>query len=219
MSDKKDLVVNSLEYYDKNTEKYSKLFSKVKYLSVKKTNNDIDKDTVTFYDSNMHELFHSKYEFLGTYDNDSKVWLWAWAQPLAQKKSNEKGREILNYGLNIDARSNPDRIFLKTKLITSRIRLPDPIQLDTHIAICSYISKSIVVFNYYEYKSHSYEEYYADFHDAEATLLESKDGKKEIVKAMSYNGPIPEKDVFTLYCLILLDYNGHEFTEDYKISG
>ena len=41
-------------------------------------------------------------------------------------------------------------MIVKTELITSKFEISDPIQIDMHLAIVSYLSKSPLIFNYIE---------------------------------------------------------------------
>lgn len=135
----RNLIINSLEYYDKNVEKYHTLSNNIKYYSLKYSENDLEHSQIIFYDKNKEELFRSRYEIIGIYNNYSNTWTWAWSIPFLEKNSVYTSRKILNYGLDIIP--STDTQFLKTELITSRFRVSHPTQLDLHVSIASYLSK------------------------------------------------------------------------------
>lgn len=146
----KELIKTALSYFDINNEKYSSLYDKFKYFTIVKSNNDIDHGVIKFYDKNSDMVFQSKYEILGFYDNQSHLWIWGWAIPTLYKNEVYLSRKILNYGLDLSL--NED-IFLKSELITSRIIISDPIQLNIHASIAAYISKTPMVYQLIREKS------------------------------------------------------------------
>ncbi|ARF09777.1 hypothetical protein Indivirus_3_26 [Indivirus ILV1] len=133
----KDLVINALRYYDKNNEKYSNFFRKVKYISFKIAEKDLDYSIVTFYDKNKKEILKSRYEFISIYNPSVGVWIWGWANPDRRKNEISLIKKVLTYGIGLDRES----FFLKSELITSRFKITNDLQLDMHLAIASYISK------------------------------------------------------------------------------
>jgi len=132
----KDTIVNSLEHFDRNFEKNKKLFTHVKYYKIVPNENDLEHNVIYFYNSDKEEIYKSRYEVLGLYNNDVKIWAWAWSLPYLTKNNSYISRKILNYGLNI----SPDEL-IKAELITSRFRISSLIQLDIYVALASYISK------------------------------------------------------------------------------
>lgn len=147
MSSTTDIILNSLEYYDNNNEKYNKLLSKVKYYSLENKYGDMEHHEITFYDKNKKVIFKSDYELIGLYNNFSNTWAWAWSLPWAKKNETYLSRKILYYGLDIIPEVNTQ--FLKSELITSRFRISNLIQLDIHIAIASYLSKIPLTYGLY----------------------------------------------------------------------
>ena len=133
----RDLIINSLRYYDKNKESYTKLFNKAKYYSYTISENDLEHNIITFYDKNKKEIFKSRYEFIGIYNPSVSIWIWGWAIPNLMKNQINLIKKVLNYGINLDR----DSVFLKSELITSRFKIMNELQLDIHLAIASYISK------------------------------------------------------------------------------
>jgi len=180
-----DIILNSLNYYDKKREKYNKILSKIKYVSFKKTDSDMKHNTIIFYDKNKKQLFQSRYELVGAYNNYSNTWIWAWSMPQISKNLQYTSRKILNYGLDIIDDYDNNNIFLKTELITSRFRISDPVQLDIHLSIAAYIAKIPIIFNLYYSPKRILEQFYEGF-------TKIKKPKKN--------------DLFTKYSIFILDY-------------
>jgi hypothetical protein len=66
-----NLVLNSFEYYDKNNQKIKDKFTYVKYISLEMINNDLEHNKIIFYDKDLKELFKSRFERIGIYENKS----------------------------------------------------------------------------------------------------------------------------------------------------
>lgn len=146
----KELIKTALAYYDTNNEKYTGLYEKFKYFMLEQSNNDTEHSIIKFYDKDDKIIFQSKYEILGFYDNSSHLWVWGWAIPTLPKNQVYLSRKILNYGLDLSL--NEDK-FLKSELITSRFIISDPIQLNIHTSIASYLSKTPMIFQLTREKS------------------------------------------------------------------
>jgi len=139
------IVTDSLEYFDVNTEKYNDSLRKLRYIKFINATSDLDHNIIIMYDEDKNEILKSRYEIVGIYSSDTKTWAWGWAVPNFKKNSTNIVRKIMNYGAELD----PSNKFLKTELITSRFRISDPIQLDIHVAIASYLSKKPLIYKYY----------------------------------------------------------------------
>ena len=179
MNEHTNLVVNALEYYDMNNEKYSHLYKNTAYYSLVYTNIDMGKNTILLYDNDKNLLIKSAYEIIGLYSNTTSVWAWAWAIPYFYKNSTYISKKIINYGIDLD----PDQITLKTELITSRFRISNPTQIDIHVAVTSYLSKNPVVFSF---------------------LLDEEESHKHYSGFIKINNNSNEKGI--IYYLFLLDY-------------
>lgn len=142
-----DLVSSSLEYYDTNQEKYLEKFSNVYYVSFTKSNNENEHDVMNFYDKDKNLLYKSRYEILGLYVSKGSIWTWAWSIPTYKKNKTHISRRLLHYGTELEYNIN---VFLKSELITSRYKITNPIQLDIHSAIASYLSKQPLVYKFYD---------------------------------------------------------------------
>lgn len=143
MSISHTIIKTALEHYDKNIDNNEHLFKDVEYYKfLPGDNNDVTKRSISLYDKDEKEILTAEYEVIGFYFNLERLWVWGWAIPRLHKNTIKTSRKILNYGLDIDYEKNP---FLKTKLITSRFKITNKVQLDIHLAIASYIAKNEVV--------------------------------------------------------------------------
>lgn len=140
-----NIIPQSLEYYDRNMQSNKDLLDKITYINIIKSTesgyNNINQ--IEFYDKDKELIKKSKYEILGLFDSNSKIWTWAWALPLVSKISSNTAKKIFNYGYDLE-----NNVLLKTELITSRFKISNPIQLDMHVAIGSYLSKNEFIFSY-----------------------------------------------------------------------
>ena len=141
---KNNIIIDALRYHDFNSEKYDKFYKKVHYVTFKYTDNDLEHNTILFHDKNDNIIFESRYEIIGVYDTIGKAWTWAWATPRLTKNKIQLIKKVLNYGIDLD----PQQIFLKTELVTSRFRISNDIQLDIHTALASYLSKQPLTYKY-----------------------------------------------------------------------
>ena len=134
------IIQNSLEYFDKNNEKYKNILKKAHNVKIVSSINDIEHSKIYIYDKNNNEIISSRYEIIGFYAPQYKMWNWAWAMPWLSKNSTYISRKILNYAFDIL------NINLKIELTTSRFRINNPIQLEIYSAIPSYLSKNPFIF-------------------------------------------------------------------------
>lgn len=137
-----DIIQTAFSYYDKNSEKYEMKFIHVQYVDFKKTDKDTDRNIINMYDKDNKLLFSYKYELIGVFYGISNTWSWGWSLPRFTKNTVYTSRKILEYGLDLDN----DNVFLKTELVTSRFKISNPIQLDLHLAIASYLSKIPIIY-------------------------------------------------------------------------
>ena len=106
-------------------------------------------------------------------------------------------RNILNYGLNLDPIT--ENTFLKTELITSRFRINDPVQLDVHIAISSYLSKVPFIFKHIIHEKDPFE--YLSYSVDERLLLQD-------TKLFEYNEILLQTDEdYRIDYIFILDHN------------
>lgn len=176
------IISNALQYFDKNNEKYKHLFTDVKYLIFEASDKDMTHPKIYLLDKNRKNLFESRYEIIGIYSNKYNIWNWAWSIPWLPKSSTYISRKILDYGFNLTY----TKIFLKAELITSRFSITDPIQLELHTALSSYLSKNPVVYK---------------------VVLPDKDSFSEDAAVVMDDDDIAKEESSQIYYLFLLDYN------------
>lgn len=137
------IIMNSLTTFDKQNKKY-KLF-------IKDENINIDRDNLKIKFNKLNKEF--TYQTLGVFDKNSNVWLWGWMYPEFSSDEIILVKNLLNYGLkqnndNKEKQIFSDTSFLKTQLTNSRFLIKKKFQLDTHLAICSYLLKDKIKFIY-----------------------------------------------------------------------
>ena len=73
------ILLDSLEYFDKNTEKYKNFRKKIKYIKCKRENDGYL--YIYLYDKDKNLIHNSKFTIISScYDNE--IWNWAWNMPL-----------------------------------------------------------------------------------------------------------------------------------------
>ena len=137
----KELIINALNYYDKNYEQTKNIFKNVKYYSFIISKSDLEHSRIIFYDTNKKKLFESRYEVISVFLPKVDIWIWGWATPRILKNQSGLIKKVLNYGLDLDKNYTS----LKLLLTTSRLKVDNMVQLDINTAIASYISKSKTV--------------------------------------------------------------------------
>lgn len=166
-------IKNALEYYDRNSEKLRKKFNNVHNYEVILNSRDSEHSVIYFYDKNKKKLFTSRFEIIGTYIETLKVWAWAWTLPTINKNAAYMSRKLLMYGLDLDYQSDGKN--LKTELITSRFHIKNKIQIDLHLAIAAYLTKTPFIYSInqdtstYDTETQSFGQHYFIF------LLDIKD--------------------------------------------
>jgi hypothetical protein len=146
MSKSINIFSKALEYYDINKEKYIEFNNKINFIKFKKGKNDYDHNIIEFYDVEKKKIHSSRYEILGSFNNSSRNWIWAWSDTRLNPNTIFLSKKILNYGLDLE--SNSDNMFIKNELITGEFIINNNLQLDLHVSIASYLSKKPFIFYY-----------------------------------------------------------------------
>lgn len=143
-----NIITNSIEYFDKNNEKYQNLKDKIKYISIGTIVDGVKKKKITFYDKNKIELFSSRFEIISKYYKNHNIWIWGWGVPNLDNFNTNIIKKLWNYGVSLGFKNdNLHQLFLKNELITSRFKIDDETQLDIHLALSTYLTK--IPFYYY----------------------------------------------------------------------
>lgn len=142
--DTKYIISKSLQDYDSNSDLIRYLQKHTRLETIEKKI-DTERDVWIFYDRDTNDiLFETEVEVLGIYHKKVGVWIWAWSVPNYSIIKINLSKELLLYALSLGFESS----YLKTLLITSRGSIVDPIQLDIHIALASYIIKNPYIYPY-----------------------------------------------------------------------
>jgi len=148
-----NLIKNAFKYYDKNKEKYHKFISKVKYIIRVSVDNDIEPNIIKFYDKNKKKIFESRYQIIGKYDDNMRMWSWGWHVPIYNKNETKMSTKILQYGLDLSTdlykKDSAKNQFLKMILTKSQTFIVNELQLDVHLALASYLAKIPLIFPIY----------------------------------------------------------------------
>ncbi len=152
-------IKKALQHYD-NQNLLNKDFFDVSDSDVKFS---LESNTITFILGDKEKTFD--FEMLGYFDNQSNIWIWAWLLTNLNSEQTKLSRELLNYGLKLEPTSNSiEHFFIKSLLVNSRLSVEEDVQLDTNLAICSYIIKNKIKFIYprkrYIDKSNNYVTFY-----------------------------------------------------------
>ena len=139
MHNRVNTILSALDFFDKSKEKYLSLMSKVKFYSITKSTNDVDKNYITLYDSANLKLFSSRFELMARYEPQTNIWCWAWNLPFEYKNITSKSRELLNYGFDLDPHVEDTQ--LRNILTSGRFVISDDIELDMYTALASYLTK------------------------------------------------------------------------------
>ena len=102
---------------------------------------------ITFIYNDKEKTFDC--EILGYFDNQNNIWVWGWL--LSELNSDQilLSRELLNYGLKLEPSSNSiEHFYIKSLLVNSRVKIEEAVQLETNLAICSYLTKKKISFIY-----------------------------------------------------------------------
>jgi|LauGreDrversion4_2_1035121.scaffolds.fasta_scaffold246768_3 hypothetical protein len=136
-------IKKALQHYD-NQNLSNKDFLNVPDSNIKFS---LESNTITFIVDDKEKTFD--FEMLGYFDNQSNIWIWAWLLTNLNSEQTKLSRELLNYGLKLEPTSNSiEHFFIKSLLVNSRLSVEEDVQLDTNLAICSYIIKNKIIFIY-----------------------------------------------------------------------
>lgn len=144
-----DIIKNALEYYDKEKEKNIEFIDKISKIKIL-----LDKKNpyLKIFDHNNNYIYKCKFNKISSYYVKHKILLWEWGYLANPKISYDFSRKILNYGLDLDD-IQKENVILKNELINTRIYIDNIMQFDIHLALISYILKSIFIIPFIQYKN------------------------------------------------------------------
>lgn len=184
------LVENAMINHDKNKIKYNKFLSSIDSYYFMNTTNDLEHNKITFTDYDGNEIFTSRYEILGTYNNYIKTFIWAWAINTYHKNTTAISKKILNYGFNLLI--SDDGYFFRNSLINSKLYFSNNVHLDFHIGLSSYLSKQPLIFENYYYPTND-----------NVTVVREDDTVKNVRKRLLNQ----KSDIYYVSYIMLLDYD------------
>jgi len=137
-----DLIKKSLKYYDQQN------IDNEKYINNKQISFDKDAFEIKIID-NKKVILKKKYQILGIFDQQTKIWIWAWLLPNLSKDETTLSRQLLDYGLKLDPGTNNIlHSYIKSQLVNARFLIEDNIELDINLAIAAYLLKNNYSFIY-----------------------------------------------------------------------
>jgi len=154
------ILLDSLEYFDKNTEKYENFRQQIKYIKCTRENDGFL--YIYLYDKDKNLLHDSKFTIISScYDNE--IWNWAWNMPLIIFKKNDISiiKKILlwtldytNYSVFEDINDDQiekkknffDTLSIKSFFTTSKFIINHPFEIEFCLSVVSYLSKIKFIF-------------------------------------------------------------------------
>jgi hypothetical protein len=141
-----EFIKQRLNYLDESNNKFKHLIK----ISPENVDQYNDTQTIIFKEKDIF-LYEGKSTTLGTFDLNTKIWLWAWVSPYFTSKETKHSKDILEYGLKLEPDSNSIiHFYLKNHLVSSRIYFDTDIALDVHLAISLYITKTKFIYPKYD---------------------------------------------------------------------
>jgi hypothetical protein len=139
------IVSDALKYFDQCNEKYKHIVDSIKYWHplANEAPTDTSPRICIFMDGAKKEVFRSRVEILGRYNNF--LWEWGWCLADMPNSYLKTIRTVLLYGIDIDTFTHKKNIFLKSELTTSHYKITDVTQIEIHCAIAMYLAKKKLV--------------------------------------------------------------------------
>ena len=135
-----ELVLKSLKYYDEQC------INNFNFINIYNTTQfNMATSEITFILGNdKTKLFDC--EILGYFDNQNNIWFWSWVLLVDNNNASKLARELLEYGLKLELPKLIEQFYIKSILVNSRTQFVEYAQLDTLLAICSYLLKTKIKF-------------------------------------------------------------------------
>ena len=138
--DNRNLIKNAYKYYDEQYTKYEELVNKINTWQMSNTELDLQKPRIIFFDKDKKLLFKSNWEFMGTYYEEHKLWVWGWSDPNTTKNETYLVTKLLRYGCDINVNDSKEK-FLKMILTNSRFKIENQVSLELIGYLALYLSK------------------------------------------------------------------------------
>jgi len=147
--DNTNLIKKAYKYYDEQHLKYENIVNKINTWQISNTELDLQKPIINFFDKDKKLIFKSNLEFMGSYYEEQKLWVWAWADPNIPKNETYLVTKLLKYGCDINVKDNKNdkkQKFLKMILTNSRFKVENQVSLDIIGYLALYLSKKDWIF-------------------------------------------------------------------------
>lgn len=148
-------IKKALEYYDNMKNKFNQKFKKSGRFNAIKSVISFDEDNIF------------NYEFLGVFDTNTKVWIWAYALPILKNELKKESENLHLYALkqninsvekekysddfsDLASRISLLNFYFKTVLGNSRILINNDLEIDILLGISSYLLKDRIKYIYSE---------------------------------------------------------------------
>ena len=140
-----EFIKQRLNYLDESNNKFKHLIE----ISQENVTQIEDNQTIIFKEKFI-EIYVAPCTILGTFDLNTKIWLWAWVSPYFSSKQTKDSRDILEYGLKFEPDSNSAiHFYLKNHFVSSRLYFDTDIAFDVHLALSLYIAKKKFIYPKY----------------------------------------------------------------------
>lgn len=116
-----------------------------KYTKVKIVPSKINMKRDIFQFDLKGKTYESEVEILGIYYKSQGIWAWGWGISHLAPQQTFNSRELLNYGLVLDAGGSFN--YIKQLLTMSRGMINDPIQIDIIVAIALFLRKRKFIYS------------------------------------------------------------------------
>ena len=144
-----NIVKEAMTYYDKRKAEFESKIEGYDNIKQEVSTADISYNKLHFYKGEK-KLLTVRISAVSFFSKEENIWIWAWAHPTLNKNFSYESRKLLKYGLDKGTLDmNLEHNYIKTYLITSRLRIIDDIQFDILVSISSYLSKK-PIFIYHE---------------------------------------------------------------------
>lgn len=132
------IIRKALAYYDGIMHRYRSHMRRIDGHKYHRSRSAKMDNYLNFYDKRGELLGSSKYQSLGVYSPQNRLWVWAWSIPTNVPGEFALARSLLTYGLdNEDAN-------IRNELVNSRFSIRHEVSLDIHIALAAYLTQRVI---------------------------------------------------------------------------
>lgn len=144
-----NIIALALSYYDKYHKENEVLYD-TKYNIIINDKNNNRNVQIKLNENIVKEGY---FNILGIFFPENNTFVWGWSLPYSSINNNSDkdqtylSRRILNYALDMDFDSRNPMIYeLRTELLSNKIKIEHPYQLEKLIAVSQYITKTQMVY-------------------------------------------------------------------------